>query len=169
MLTGIHLYDSCRVWMLVSGISLVISTTSATGFAFSIRSLQSRTNRLYTVLLTLRVAALYHGTQWATRLIWLFFAIFHGLRLGVILFGDAAIFRKWTLNNGTSRLTSSHVEAIIYSPTSNMCVPGSTNYRPTALIAVPTMLDLLLLVLTILKAVKSPVSLKTNSIVCMKS
>lgn len=155
--------------MLVSGISLVISTTSATGCTFSIRSLQLRTNRLHAVLLTLRVTALYHGAQWVTRLIWLFFGIFHGLRLGVILFGDSAIFRKLTLNNGTSRLTPSHVEAIIYSPISNMCVPGSTSYRPTALIAVPTILDLLLLVLTILKAVRSPVSLKTNSIVCMKS
>ena len=166
---GTHLYSSCRAWMLVSGISLMTSTTSATGRTFSIRSLQSRTNRLHTVLLTLRVAALYRGVGWVTRLLWLAFAIFQGLRVGILVFGDVTISRRSTLNNSTSRLTSSPAEGIIYSPISSMCIVGSTSYRPTALIAIPAILDVLLLVLTILKAIRSPVSLKKNSIVCIKS
>ena len=49
------------------------------------------------MLLTLRVVALYRSVRWATRLLWIAFAIFQGLRSGIILYGDVVIFSKSTL------------------------------------------------------------------------
>jgi hypothetical protein len=73
------------------------------------------------------------------------------------------------LNNDINRLTSLYAGSIMYSPTSNVCIVGSTNYRPTALIGVPTIFDLFLLVLTALKAIRNPNSLSmTDSIVGVK-
>jgi hypothetical protein len=56
----------------------------------------------------------------------------------------------------------------MYSPISNICVVRNTSYRPTALIAVPVVFDLLLLILTVLKAFRSPALLKSDSIVRVK-
>ena len=61
-----------------------------------------------------------------------------------------------------------YADTIEYSPISRICVVGSASYRPTALLGIATLFDLLLLVLTASKAMKTP-SLKSNSIVRVKS
>ena len=119
------------------------------------------------MLFSLRVAALYRGVRGVIWLLWPAFAVFQGLRVAVLLFGDAEIFGEPTFKQLYKQTDSTDAGSIGYSPISNLCIVGSTNYRPTALIAVPTVLDLLLLVLTALKAIRNPVSLKAaDSIVC---
>ena len=48
----------------------------------------------FTVLLTLRVAALYRTVRWAVWLIWLAFALFQGMRVAVLLFGEATLYSE---------------------------------------------------------------------------
>lgn len=55
-----------------------------------------------------------------------------------------------------------------FSPRSGRCLVRTENYRQPGLLAIPVVFDLLLLVLTFLKAIRSPVSLKADSIVCVK-
>ena len=63
-----------------------------------------------------------------------------------------------------------YADAIEYSPISHTCELGSVSSRPAAFVAiVPTLFDLLLLVLTAYKAMRSPTSLKTNTIVRVES
>jgi hypothetical protein len=119
------------------------------------------------VLFTLRVEALFRGVRWFKWLLWITFTIFQGMRSGILLFGDAVIYSELTVKQRTSQLTSHYAVGIKYSPKSNLCIVGSMKYRPTALIGVPTIFDSLLLVLTALKAIRSPASIKKDSIVCM--
>jgi hypothetical protein len=83
--------------MLVSGISISFATTSATGDTF-VSAFTFNINSSFTVLLTLRVAALYRNVRGVLWLLWLSFALFHGLRLAIILYGDVVIFSTLKFN-----------------------------------------------------------------------
>ena len=120
------------------------------------------------MLLVIRVAALYRGVRWVLRLLWLAFALFQGFRSAILLFGAATLFSELTLKQCTSKLTSLYAESVTHSQISNMCIVGTSNYRLTALVAIPTILDLLLFVLTAAKAIRGPASLRRDSIVRMK-
>lgn len=87
----------CHAWMLVSGISLTFATTSATGDTF-VSAFTFNIDSKFTVLLTLRVAALYRNVRRVLWLLWISFALFHGLRLAILLYGDVVIFGTLTYN-----------------------------------------------------------------------
>jgi hypothetical protein len=53
--------------------------------------------KCFTALLTLRVAALYHGVRWVMWLMWIAFVLFQGMRLGIILYGDIVILGELTI------------------------------------------------------------------------
>jgi len=118
----------CKLWMIVSGTALPISTFSSTA------------------LLTLRVTALYRGVRWFTPLLWVTFVLFQGLRTSMMLFATVSLYGS-----------------LKYSPVSNVCVPTNTSYRSAALLMVPGIYDFLLLGLTLVKGVKSAISLRTSS------
>lgn len=85
--------------------------------------------------------------------------------------GCSSLFALWSIvrsqiNSSSSRLTSPAAESITFSPSSNRCIVRSNSYRPSGILALPIIFDLLLLVLTTVKAVRCPVSLKADSIVC---
>ena len=103
--------------------------------------------------------------RWAGWLLWIGFALFQGLRAAVLLFGEVTIFGEVTFSQLYQQTDFVYAGTIEYSPISNICVVGSASYRPTALIAIPTLFDLSLLILTANKALRGPVSLKSNSIV----
>lgn len=91
-----HQHLSCRARMLVSGVSITLTTTSTTGDAFVSRS--DDNDQRFTVLFTLRVSALYRGVRWARWPLWFSFVLFHGLRSGLLLFGDIVIYGEFTHN-----------------------------------------------------------------------
>ena len=64
------------------------------------------------------------------------------------------------------RTNSLYAENMIPSPISGRCIIGNASFQSSALVIVPTLFDILLLVLTVFKAVTSPASLRANSIVC---
>jgi hypothetical protein len=120
------------------------------------------------VLLTLRVEALFGGVGRVKWLLWITFTIFQGMRSGLLLFGGAVIYSELTVKQRISKLTSHYAVGIQYSPKSDLCIVGSMKYRLTGLLGVPTIFDLLLLILTALKAIRTPISMKKDSIVCTK-
>ena len=107
--------------------------------------------------------------RWAGWLLWIGFALFQGLRAAVLLFGEVTIFGEVTFSQLYQQTDFVYAGTIEYSPISNICVVGSASYRPTALIAIPTLFDLSLLILTACKALRSPATLKSNTIVRVKS
>ncbi|SRR5258706_14412221 len=125
---------------------------------------------MFTVLLTLRVTALYRNVRWAVWLLWLGFALFHGLQAVVLLFGQYVVYSKVAFSQMYQQTDLVYVEAIVYSPINHICEMGHISNRSTAFMSiVPTIFDLLLLILTAYKALRSPVSLTSNSIVRVKS
>jgi hypothetical protein len=153
--------------MVVSGGGLDIVTASATGDT-SISALTVNNYSSFIVLLTLRVTALYRDVRPVVWLIWVSFVVFQGFRLGILLFGNITVFGGLSFNKRYQQTDFALAESIIYSPISRVCVVRSMSYRPTGLICVPVIFDLLLLVLTARKAIRSPASLRSNSIVCVK-
>jgi len=99
-----------------------------------------------TALLTLRATALYRHVRWFTPLLWIAFVLFQGLRSSTMLFASASLYGS-----------------LEYSPVSNVCVPTNTSYRSAAPLLVPGIYDFLLLGLTLVKGVKSAVSLRAGS------
>ena len=67
-------------------------------------------------MLTLRVRALYRNVRWAVWLLWITFALFHGLRLFTILFGEAAVYREVSFSQVYQRTDIVFTEHIKYSP-----------------------------------------------------
>ncbi|SRR5258706_10300285 len=125
---------------------------------------------MFTVLLTLRVTALYGSVRWVVWLLWLGFAGFHGLRIVVLLFGQYVVFSKVPFTQLYQPTDLVYAGAIVYSPINHICQMSRLTNRSTAFMAiVPAIFDLLLLILTAYKALRSPVSLKSNSIVRVKS
>ena len=125
---------------------------------------------MLTVLLTLRVTALYASVRWLVWLVWLGFAGFHGLRIAVSILGQYVVFSKVTFSQLYQQTDLVHAVTIVYSPINRICEISSISNRSTAFMAiVPTIFDLSLLILTANKALRGPVSLKSNSIVREKS
>jgi hypothetical protein len=153
--------------MVVSGGGFEIVTTSATGDT-PVSALSVDNHSSFTVLLTLRVTALYRDVRLVVWMIWVSFVVFQGFRLGILSFGTIAIFGELSFNERYQQTDFAFAESIIYSPISRVCIAGSMSYRPTGLIGVPVIFDLLLLVLTARKAIRSPASLRSSSIVCVK-
>ena len=151
----------------MSGTSFTTTTTASTGNTLHL-ACTIKNNQGFTVLLTLRVTALYRNVRWGVWLLWLAFAIFQGIRVAILLFGEATLYSDVTLFQLYQMTDLVYADTIEYSPISRICVVGSVSYRPTALIGIPTLFDLLLLVLTACKAVRSP-SLKSNFIVRVNS
>ena len=151
----------------MSGTSFTTATTASTGDTIY-SALPVQIDQGFTVLLTLRVTALYRNMRWAVWLLWLAFAIFQGMRVAVLVFGQVVVYSEVTFSRLYQQADLMYAGTIKYSPISRICVVGSASYRPTALIGIPTLFDLLLLVLTTCKALRSP-SLKSNSIVRVKS
>ena len=121
---------------------------------------------MFTVLLTLRVTALYGSVRWIVWLLWLGFAAFHGLRMVVLLFGEYVVFSNVTFIQPDQQTDFVCAGAVMYSPINRLCEISRLGSRSTAVMAiVPAIFDLILLILTALKALRSPVSLKSNSIV----
>ena len=89
------------------------------------------------------------------------------MRVAVLLFGEATLYSEVSFSQLYQQTDSIYADTIEYSPISRICVVGSESYRPTALIGIPTLFDLLLLVLTACKAMRTP-SLKSKSIVRVK-
>ncbi len=88
--------------------------------------------------------------------------------MAILLFGQVTIVGEVTFSQLYQQTDFVFAGTIMYSPISNICVVGIVHYRPTALITIPTLLDLSLLVLTAYKALRSPAPLKSNSIVRVK-
>ncbi len=125
---------------------------------------------MFTVLLTLRVTVLYGSVRWVVWLLWLGFAGFHGLRMVVILFGQYVVYSKVTFTQLYQQTDLVYAGAIVYSPINHICQMHRLSHRSTAFMAiVPTIFDLLLLILTAYKVLRSPASLKSNTIVRVKS
>ena len=83
--------------------------------------------------------------------------------------GTSATYSELKFSHLYHRTDSLYAENMIISPISGRCIVGNANYLPSPLVIVPTLFDILLLVLTVFKAVRSPASQRANAIVCAKS
>jgi hypothetical protein len=121
------------------------------------------------------VAALYNGARWVVWSIWVVFVVLHGIRLIVAIIGVVRLASEWIYHQGSWRLISSNAAHMAYSPLGGQCLPGFTSRvstSPTTYLPAlaPTILDLYLLVLTIVKAFKSAALSKSHPsspIVCI--
>ena len=100
-----HQNLSCTSWIRVSGITIAIATTAATGDSFQL-VLPVKNNQRFTALLTLRVVALYRNVRWLVGLVWVSFVIFQGLSVTVYIRCGIALYGELTIGSCTSRLTS---------------------------------------------------------------
>ena len=151
----------------MSGTSIAIVSTASTGETFH-SALTVKNDSRFTALLTLRVIALYRNVRWAAWFLWLAFALFQGLRAVTFLFGAALTYRTVTFSQLYKQTDIGYAEKTEYSPISNMCEVGNvvTANRSTGFLAMASIpLDLVLLVLTTSKVMRSPTSLKSNTIV----
>ena len=108
----------------------------------------------------MRVTALYKGVPWVTWPLWVSFVIFHGIRSILAILGIISVTGEWIYYQGSSRLILSSAAGVKYSLRGNQCLPGAPSKMKSsapAYLAVlaPTTLDLILLVLTIVKAFRS--------------
>ena len=120
-------------------------------------------------MLTLRVAALYRRVRWVVWPLWVAYALFMSLRIGLNLAAYIEIYRELAFGQLCQQTDFVYAESSMPSPISGRCIIANTNYRPTIYIVVPTLFDILLLALTVFKAIKSPDSLREGSIVCVNS
>ena len=121
-------------------------------------------------MLTLRVRALYRNVRWAVWLLWLAFALFHGLRLLTLLWGEAAYYREVSSSQLYQRTDIAFAEHIKYSPINRTCEVAHVGNSSGAFMGLAgTLFDLLLLVLTAFKALRGPTSLESNRTVCIES
>ena len=156
---------SCHAWALISGISIAIASTASTGDAFH-SALTVKNDPRFTALLTLRVTALYRKVRWAVWFLWLAFALFQGLRAITFLFGAALSFSTVAFSQLYNQTDFMYADEVEYSPISHMCEVGNLANRSTGFLAIaPIPFDLLLLVLTTSKVMRSSTSLKSNTIV----
>jgi len=117
----------------------------------------------------LYVAAVNHGVPWIVRLLWLSFILSQGLRVATPLLSTTTHFSEVTWYEWKYWQTDFPVFRDPYG-LPYMQPMHSGNYKllthwPTALMVVPTRFDLLLLILTSLRAIWSPTSLRADSIV----
>ena len=126
-------------------------------------------------ILCLRVTALYKGVRWVIWPLWVSFVILHGIRSSIALFGIISMASEWIYHQGSSRLIFSSAVSVEYSFIGEQCLPANQlkeGSLPTSYLAVlaPTLLDLILLVLTIVKAFKATAisgSYPSSPIVCV--
>ena len=88
------------------------------------------------------------------------------------IFGSISFSGKFAYHRGSSRLTSSYVAAMAYSPIGGQCLAGSAGKNAGPVVGIfatlgPTVLDLFLLALTMVKALKSSASHPSSRIVCL--
>ena len=127
---------------------------------------------MFIVLLTLRVRALYRNVRWVLWVVWIAFALFQALRWATILYGQALVYGEVSLSQLYQQTDIMFAENIDYSPINRTCEVPHVRSQLTAFTFIgllPTLFDLMLLVLTALKALMSPTSLKTNTIVRVES
>jgi len=120
----------------------------------------------------LRVAALYKGVRWVIWTLWISFVVFIGMRAISTILGSISFSGKLAYHQGLSRLTPSYVAAMAYSPIGGQCLAGSAGKNGGPVVGVfatlgATMLDLFLLTLTMVKALKSAASHPSSRIVCL--
>ena len=108
--------------------------------------------------------------RWAVWLLWLAFALFHGLRLFTLFWGEAAYYREVSFSQLYQRTDIVFAEHIKYSPINRICEVAHLGNPSGAFMGLAcTLYDLLLLALTAFKALRSPTSLKSNRIVRVES
>ena len=157
---------SCHVTVFLPGTAFLITTTATTGETSQSALSVKNDDQRFTVLLTLRVTALYGSVRWLVWLIWLGFAGFHSLRVAVSILGQYVVFGKVTFSQPYQQTDLFYTVAIVYSPINHICELSRIGNRSTAVMAIlPAIFDLSLLILTANKALRGPVSLKSNSIV----
>ena len=83
-----------------------------------------------------------------------------------MLVSTSSIYSELKFSHLYYRTNSLYAEHMIISPISGRCIIGNASFQSGAIVIVPTLFDILLLVLTVFKAVTSPASLRGNSIVC---
>ena len=123
----------------------------------------------------MRVAALYKGVRWVTWTLWIGYALAQVIRAVCHLLGTLVISRMLARHQGSSSLTLPHVANMGYSHIGRQCLPTSAGKLETLTVPIlatltPTSLDLFLLILTIVKAVKSSAlseSHPSSPIVCV--
>ena len=113
-------------------------------------------------MLCLRVAALYKGVRWAIWAVWIGFTCAHVTRTTIDLIGNIFFTGKSAIHLGSSGLTSSFVANMTYSHIGRQCLPGKSGNigGPGPMVsiiyaAIPTAVNLLLLTLTLVKAIKT--------------
>ena len=115
-------------------------------------------------MLCLRLAALYKDVRWVTWCLWIGFAIFHGTRVILALFGMAVFASESICIRGNSEPTFSYLDGIVYSSIGRQCLVGITGKIQSPVsgylaIVAPSTLDAFLLLLTIVKAFRNTVLL----------
>ena len=133
------------------------------------RLLHSKVTKGLQGLLTLRVAALYRHVKWVVWPLWVTYACFLLLRIALSLYGNMEISSELAFSQLYQQTDFVHAESIMPSPVSGRCIVGNTNFRPTNYIVIPALFDVLLLALTVFKAIRSPATLREGSIVCVNS
>ena len=126
-------------------------------------------------MLCLRVAALYKEERWVVWSVWVGFVICHGIRMIMSLFAIMTLAGECLYHHGFSRLISVNAAGYKYSPIGGLCLPGGTwkfisSASAYVSISFATIFDLHLLVLTIVKALKSTAISKSHPsspIVCV--
>jgi len=147
---------------------VVTTIASSTGDTLQL-PLTVENNSRFTVLLILRLTVLYHDTRWVVRLLWLTFALCQGFRVAYTIYSNPLITSEPTLSQLYQQTDLVYAGSMVYSPISNTCQVGpDTTYQPSPVVAVPALLDLLLLALAVFKAMTVPASLRANSIVRVK-
>ena len=113
-------------------------------------------------MLCLRVAALYKGVRWVIWAVWASFTCAHVMRATIDLIGTSLFTGKSAHHLGSSGLTSSFVANMTYSHIGRQCIPGKSGKigGPGPIVSifyavVPTTLNLFLLTLTLVKAIKT--------------
>ena len=113
---------------------------------------------------------LYNDSRWVVRLLWAAFTLCLGFRIAHAIYSTALATSEPILSQLYQQTNVVYAESMVYSPLSQTCQYGANaSYTPTAIIALPALLDILLLVLTVFKAMRIPSSMRANSIVCVKS
>ena len=126
-------------------------------------------------MLCLRLAALYKGVRWVTWCLWIGYAIFHGIRVILTLYGIITTVSESICIGSDSEPTFSYLDTTVYSSIGKQCLVGITGHVESPVpgylaVVAPSTFDVFLLLLTIVKAFRNTIlfdSYASSKVVCV--
>jgi len=145
------LYQSCQVWLGATGVPQLMTSFTSAGALYSLYTSFPIT-KTYSALPCLRVAALYDHAKWVQGVLWASFFLTYGVVLTLLGLSYTTVWKT-----------------ITESPVTHMCLPANVPFQAYAIYLAPMTLDVLVIVLTVIKACENSADLRSSSgtpIVC---